>query len=199
VLSKLKRIGAAVFAAAIMIGGAAACTEEEPTTTAEEQADKRDTAQDQMVENADVSTPDYSNDLANIDFWVDTWGTQAVSPGKLAYVYLLSADGDYIGYYILKGTPTSKCKMSTPTYDTINGTSGGYSQTLVVPAPGLSGTYSSGAGDCMTYFGQDASTGAYVEFAVGSAMTMLTFDQQYTLPEGVEPPPALGFTEFDDV
>lgn len=176
--------------AGLALFGAVAC-EDGPPSEKQEQSEKNANVYEQILANQEVSDPTYSNDLENIDFWVDTWGSD---PGALAYVYLLSSDGDFIGYYILKGLPTTKCKNATPTYEIIYDEYGG---NVVVPAPGLSATYGTGSGDCTTFYGQDASTGAYVEWTV-TEMTMLTFNQQYTLPEGVTPP-ALGFTEFDEV
>lgn len=190
---RMTRTIATLTAAAALLLGATAC-DEEATKSQQEQAAKRDAVYDALLADQEVSSPTYSNDLANIDFWVDTWGT---APGKLAYVYLLSGTGEFIGYYILDGLPTTKCKNATPTWDTITGTSGGYSQTLIVPAPGLSGTYGTGSGDCTTFYGKDASTGAYVEWTV-TELTMLTFDQPFPLPEGVTPPMPLGFTEIGE-
>lgn len=165
-----------------------ACTDD---GAREKEADKRDSAYADMIADQPVATPEYSSDRENINFWVETWGQ---TEGKLAYVYLLDSQGEFIGYYILKGLPTSKCKMGTPTWDYQRYKGSDF----MVDAPSMGGTYSSGSGECDTYYGQDASTGSYVEFAIGNAMTMLTFDQAYPLPEGVDPP-ALGFTEVGDV
>lgn len=183
---RVKTLSLAAMAGVLAVFAVAACSEG-TTPEQEQQADKRDAAYQSLLDQYEVSDPTYSNDLVNIDFWVDTWGSEA---GKLAYVYLLSADGTFIGYYVLDGLPTTKCKNATPNYDIYDAPS----TDLVVPAPGLSGTYSTGTGDCTTFYGKDASTGAYVEWTV-TELTMLTFDQPYPLPEGVNPPP-LGFTEL---
>lgn len=194
---RMKR-GLIVAAATLAcVAALAACGPDGPGPTAqEEQSEKRDSAYERLLSQYEVSDPDYSNDLQNIDFWVDTWGTEANSAGKLAYVYLLASDGQFVGYYILDGLPTTKCKMATPTYDFENRDAPSGSADIMVPAPGLSGTYGSGSGECTTYYGKDASTGAYIEFTV-TELTMLTFDRPYPLPEGVEPP-ALGFTELGE-
>lgn len=183
---RLTRILAAL-GAGLTLAAAAACSDE---GAREAEAERRDAAYDQLIANQPITIPEYSSDRDNINFWVETWGME---PGTLAYVYLLDSEGEFIGYYILNGLPTAKCKMGTPTWD--------YQQykgsDWKVDAPGMSGTYSSGSGECDTYYGKDASTGSYVEFAIGNAMTMLTFAQPYPLPEGVNPPP-LGFTEIGE-
>lgn len=198
-MHRLMKRGLTIAAAALAtLIFAAACDDmggPKPTAQ-EEQSEKRDNAYERLLAEHEVADPDYSNDLRNIDFWVETWGTAANSAGKLAYVYLLSSDGQFVGYYVLDGLPTAKCKMATPTYDFEQRDLGEWSGDVMVPAPGLSGTYSSGAGECTTYYGKDASTGAYIEFTV-TELTMLTFDRAYPLPEGVEPP-ALGFTEIGE-
>jgi hypothetical protein len=188
---RMKTVLLAGMTAALTMFTIAACSDETPTEQ-QQQADKRDATYQTLLDQYEVSDPTYSNDLVNIDFWVDTWGTE---PGKLAYVYLLSADGEFIGYYVLDGLPTTKCKNATPTYELLDFPGDGDSYPdMQVPAPGLSGTYSTGTGDCTTFYGKDASTGAYVEWTV-TELTMLTFDQPYPMPEGVNPP-ALGFTEL---
>lgn len=182
-----------LIAAVLGVGVLTGCEETGGKPSQAAEGDRRQSAYEQMVKNQPALIPEYSNDRDNINFWVETWG-QTESEGKLSYVYLLSAAGDFIGYYVLSGLPTTKCKMITPTYDFERHDGGEYDSDFPVPAPGLSGTYGSGAGECSTYYGKDASTGAYVEFTVGNAMAMLTFDQPYPMPEGVEVP-ALGFTK----
>lgn len=194
-IERVKNVVIAGLTGALGLVALVACDETEPKTAQEQEEQRRQQTYEQLIADQPAVVPEYSNDRENINFWVETWGME---PGKLAYVYLLTADGDFIGYYILDGLPTTKCKNATPTYDTIKGTSGGYSQTLVVPAPGLSGTYGTGSGDCTTFYGKDASTGAYIEWTV-TELTMLTFDQPLPLPEGVEPPIPFGFTDLEDV
>lgn len=174
----------------------AAC-EDEPPTEKDNQANKNADVYEQLLASQEVSDPTYSNDLANIDLWVDTWGT---NPGTIAYVYLLSSDGDYISYLVLDGLPTTKCKNATPTYELLDFTGDGDSYPdMQVPAPGLSGTYSTGSGDCSTMYGKDVSTGAYIEFTVGASMAMIASAAPIPIPEGVEPPAPMGFTTFEDV
>lgn len=164
----------------------------EDTTPLKEEQERRDQAYDQLIEGQPITVPEYSPDRENINFLIETW---MMEPGKAAYVYLLTPEGKYIGYYIMQGLPTTKCKMGTPTWDFDKPS--GWDTEFLVPAPGLTGTYSSGAGECNTYYGKDYSTGAYMEFTVGQ-MTMMTFAQPLPLPEGVEAP-ALGFTSIEDM
>jgi hypothetical protein len=63
-----------------------------------------------------------------------------------------------------------------------------------VPAPGVDGVYYSG-GQCNSYYGKDATTGAYVEYTAGLGINVLLFDEP--LPrQDVEP---LGPTSVEDV
>lgn len=176
------------LAALVVIIGAVACTE---SRTAEER-DRQNANYEQLNADQPAGSMDYSPTRETINFWMETWG----SDGKLSYVYLLSGDGEYIGYYIFKGLPVSYCAILTPpyTWDKNRGTS----DWDLVQAPAMDGVYYSGAGSCDTYYGIDASTGAYVEYTAGMGINVLLYDQPLALPEGVEPP-ALGFTDLDDV
>lgn len=200
----LARAFIALAVGAGLIFGAAACDDGESQqqqnsrNAADARTDERDRqnqAYSRMIENQPIQVPTYSGDRENINFWVETWGQ---GPQE-AYVYLLSGDGDLIGYYVLDALPTAKCKMGTPpyTFEWQGNSTRGYSHHQV-PAPNLTGTYSTGSGDCSTFYGRDLTTGAYVEFSVGAAMSMLTFSQPMPLPDGVEPPPPLGFTTLED-
>ncbi len=165
----------------------------EATSPLKEEQERQNQAYDQMIEGQPALIPEYSSDRENINFWVETWGME---PGKAAYVYLLTPEGKFIGYYVMEGLPTSKCKMATPTWDFDKPS--GWDTEFLVPAPGLSGTYGSGAGECNTYYGKDYSSGSYMEFTVNE-MTMMTFAQPLPLPEGVEAPIPLGFTDLEDM
>lgn len=114
---------------------------------------------------------DYSPTRETINFWVDTWD----EPGKLSYVYLQSATGDLLGYYILKGLPVSYCAALTPTYDLLDVKGDDMGPALQVPSPGVDGAYYSG-GQCSSYYGQDATTGAYVEYTAGLGINVLLYD-----------------------
>lgn len=192
-MSLYRRVGLLIVSVAVLLGALTACDENSSPSAQEQQTTVRDNAYETLVGNHPVRQPGYSGDLVNLDFWVETWGMES----RLAYVYLLASDGTFIGYYVLDGLPTAKCKMATPTWDfeRVKGVGGNLDQ--IVPAPGLTGTYSSGSGECHTYYGRDATSGSYVEWTAGMGISQLVFGQPMSLPEGVEPPP-LGFTELGD-
>lgn len=108
-----------------------------------------------------------------INGWIDTWGQQ----GKVSYVYMMNANGEAIGYYVLKGLPVSYCVSLRPNY-TFVGTpdDGDNAKNQKVPAPSTDGVYYSG-GQCNTYYGFDAVTGAYIEYTVGLGINVLLYDQ----------------------
>jgi hypothetical protein len=109
-----------------------------------------------------------------INFWIDTWS----KPGALAYVYLQNANGQITGYYVLKGLPVSYCASLTPTYTKTNLDLGGNEGQAIVPAPSIDGVYySPGGGLCSTYYGQDATTGSYIEYTVGLGNNVLLYSQ----------------------
>ncbi len=127
---------------------------------------------DKLVAQDPAHTMDYSPTRQTINFWIDTWS----KPGQLAYVYLMNVNGDYIGYFVFQGPPVSMCTSLTPTYQIK--TKGDTGQ-ITVPAPSIDGVYYSG-GECNTYYGKDAQTGAYVEYTVGQSMSMLLYNQPLT-------------------
>lgn len=131
----------------------------------------------------------YSPTRKTINFWIETWD----NPGKLSYVYLQASNGELIGYYVLKGLPVSYCAALTPTYefvDTPDDDSNDKNQQ--VPAPSVDGVYYGNSGAlCGTYYGEDATTGAYIEYTVGNGQNVLLYDRP--LPrQDVKP---LGYTE----
>lgn len=194
-IRKALALTGALLALAALTASTASCDEKPKPQTSQTESQMRDEVYEYLAENFPISEADYSNDRVNIDFWVDTWATAEVSEGKLTFVYLMGMNGDLIGYFVLDGLPTAKCKMGTPPYDFENVDGGQYNYDVQVPAPGLTGTYSTGAGECGTYFGRDALTGAYIEW---TAISQLVYDQPLGLPEGVEPP-ALSQTTVEDV
>lgn len=192
-----RRLKLAAAAAALALG-LAACTDEQPSAQ-EELADQRQDALEELIKNYPVSDPDWSNDRVNIDGWVDTWGTAENAEGKLSYVYLMDMEGELVGYYVLKGLPTAKCRMSTPPYDFVDYDGDGDSYPdAQVDAPGLSGTWG-GSGECNIYFGFDAVSGSYMEWVAAGGLNQLVYDQPMPLPDGVEQPMPLGNTTLEDV
>lgn len=113
-------------------------------------------------------TMGYSPTRDTINFWIDTWG----KPGKLSYVYLQSADGTLLGYYIFKGLPVNYCAAQTPTYKIYRDSDGN----VLTPAPSIDGVYYSG-GQCNTFYGRDASNNAYVEYTAGLGINVLLYDR----------------------
>lgn len=107
-----------------------------------------------------------------INFYVDTWN----KPDKLAYVYLQNGNGDLIGYYVFKGLPTSMCTALTPPYKLVDPGGSSDNGNISVPAPGIDGVYYSG-GECNTYYGQDATSNAFIEYTVGLGINVLLYDQ----------------------
>jgi len=163
------------------------CTSSEPSS--QQQEDKsRQSNYDQLVKNQPAHTMDYSPTRATKNFWIDTWN----QPGKLSYVYLMNANGDLIGYYVFKGLPVSYCVSLIPPYQLVHegDTGGGY----VVPGPSVDGTFASSA-NCNTLYGEDATTGAYIEFTVGMGMNTLVYDQPLARQDVVP----LGQTTIADV
>ena len=143
---------------------------------------------DQLVARQPAGRMEYSPTREAINQWVETWG----KPGKLSYVYIQNAKGEY-GYFIMKGLPVPRCKMLTPT-ERMESTSNGVA---VLPQPGMDGTYSAGS-MCQAYYGFDATTGAYMEFTVGTNQSFFLFDKPMTMPEyaGAE---QMGPTSVKDV
>lgn len=136
-------------------------------------------------------TLDYSPTRATKNFWIDTWGK---TPHKLSYVYLQSAEGKILGYYVLDGLPVSYCTSLVPTFDVMSNDHG----MVVTPRPSMDGTYSTGSGGCNSYYGKDATTGAYVEYTAGLGINVLLFDAPLP-PQKTGGAMALGPTRAEDV
>lgn len=196
-MTRRERVLALVLAAVGTVALATACEEQE-STTQEDKADQRQETLDALAEQHPINDPNWSNDLENIGRWVDTWGTAESAEGKLSYVYLMDMEGDMVGYYIVQGSPTAKCRMSTPPYEFVDYPGDGDSYPdAQVDAPSLSGTWG-GSGECGLYFAFDALTGAYMEWMTGSGLSHLVYDAPLGLPDGVNPP-ALGNTTIEEV
>jgi heat shock protein HslJ len=133
----------------------------------------------------------YSPTRATKNFWIDTWGK---SPKKLSYVYLQAAEGKMLGYYVLEGLPVSYCTSLVPTFDIDSDSNG----KVTTPRPSMDGTYSTGTGGCNSYYGKDATTGAYIEYTAGLGINVLLFDQPLP-PQKTGGAIALGPTSVTDV
>lgn len=183
-MRRMRKIATATAALALAVT-LTACDETE--SSADKEAEARGSSYDQLVANQPARTMTYSPARETINDWVETWS----EPGKLSYTYFLNADGEAWGYYVLQGLPSSYCAMLTPNYDILGNSSAGYT---IAPAPGIDGTYSSGA-QCDTFFGIDATTGTQVQWTAGLGVSTMTYEEPQSFP-GAR---ALGPTEEDDV
>lgn len=176
----MKKVFATIAIATAAVFGLTAC--DEPDVDSE----NRNNSHQSMQESQPAQNMSYSPTRETINFWVDTWD----EPGKLSYVYLQNQNGDMLGYYVLEGLPVSYCAQISPNYQ-VSGREG----RVVTPAPANDGAYY-GEGNCNTYYGKDATTGAYVEYTAGMGINVLLFDQPLPNVNGVAP---LGPTDVDDV
>lgn len=170
----------------VLILSASDCSEE---SSQQVESENRQGGYDRMVEAQPGKTMDYSPTRETINFWVETWD----EPGKLSYVYFQNMEGTVTGYYVLEGLPVSMCAAISPTYEIRSHSYGN----LVVPAPANDGVYYSG-GQCNTFYGKDATTGAYVEWTAGMGEKTLLFDQPMQRSAFAEAQP-LGETSVEDV
>ncbi|MEU6177096.1 hypothetical protein [Streptomyces coeruleorubidus] len=173
-MKRIFRTASAVAAVLLLGFGAVACEDDSSQATETRAKEK---GYDKLVANQPIEVPEYSTTRETINRWIKTWG-KASSKGKLSYVYLQNAKGEY-GYFVLKGLPVSYCALGTPPTKTKSGSNG----IVNVPLPEMDGTYSDGAGTCNTYYGFDATTGAYLEFTLGMNQSFFLFDQPATMPE----------------
>jgi hypothetical protein len=169
---------------------AAACSGDDKKASPQERESKtRQGGYEELAARQPAKTMKYSPSRETINYWIETWN----KPGKLSFVYLMAGNGQFVGYYVLKGLPVSYCAALTPNYEFRNRDTGDFHGDILVPAPGVDGVYYSG-GQCNQYYGVDATTGAYIEFSIGGSLNYLLFDQP--LPVEVAP---LGFTKIEDI
>lgn len=187
-MMKKLAIVAALTAAILATGGA--CDDSNKSSDRERAV--VDSTFDKLQASQPAHSMDYSPTRATKNFWIDTWGR---TPGKLSYVYLQAADGHMTGYYILVGLPVSYCTSLVPTFDVHDFSGGGG---VVTPRQSMDGTWSTGSGGCSTYYGRDATTGAYIEYTVGLGNNVLLFDQPLP-PQKAAGAIALGPTRVEDV
>lgn len=157
---------AAVVAVVALV--ALGCSSQEPEGQKAD-ADRRTKTVQSLIEGQPAKSMEYSPSRETINFWIDTWD----EPGKLSFVYLQGANGEFLGYYVLEGLPVSYCASITRNYDIRSGSG---DTELLLPAPGVDGVWYSG-GQCNTYYGKDATTGAYVEWTAGLGINTLLFDE----------------------
>lgn len=174
--SLMKFLGASL-AAFLLVFGMSAC-EEEKKGTGGQQAEAKTVSNnfDNLQKKQPALGMDYSPTRDTKNFWIKTWGEK----GKVSYVYLLS-NGKPYAFAVLKRLPTTYCVGLVPGTKTEEydfGTDAG--GVINVPAPSIDGTYSSNS-NCGAYYGEDATTGGYVEWTAGADTTMLLRDQPLPL------------------
>ncbi|MCL2463605.1 MAG: hypothetical protein FWF28_00855 [Micrococcales bacterium] len=174
-------VGVLVSAASCSTGGAAAQKQEDTS--------RQDSYAKLVAAQPAAQLQDYSPTRAAKNFWITTWGDK---PGKLSYVYLMNSTGAMIGYYIFVGLPVSYCTSLVPPVSVEDPNGDG---NVLVPQPSVDGTYSSQA-NCSTMYGQDATTGAYIEYTVGMGINALVYSEPLPLQNEAALKP-LGFTTLD--
>lgn len=177
-----RKLTATIAAVGVAVLALTGCTE----PTADEKS--RDDAYEKVMERQPGKTLEYSPTRETINFWVDTWNEE----GKLSYVYLQNTSGDVIGYYVLKGLPVSYCAQISPPDYVDQGSSG---SNVARKAPANDGAYY-GDGNCNTFYGQDATSGSYIEYTAGLGINVLLFDSPMPNQGDAKP---LGPTSVDDV
>lgn len=191
-MRSLTRIAAAAAVTAIAVG-ITACEGNDPQQSSQQrESESRINSYNQQVAAQPAHEMKYSASRDTINFFIDSWGKE----GQLSYVYLVNSEGQPIGYYIIKGRPLTMCAALTPTWDwqDIPGDEDDVKQQ--VPAPGVDGVYYGSGGGCNTFYGEDATTGAYVEYTAGLGINVLLYNQPLPAFNGAT---ALGPTSLDDV
>lgn len=179
--------------ALFLIVGLSACTSTAKPTGQEKENTSRQTGYNHLTESQPAETMPYSPTRETKNFWIRTWREK----GKLAYAYISNSEGTVTGYYIFEGPPVSQCVALIPPYQKIKADLGTDTGEVVVPAPSVDGTFSSG-GDCATKYGKDAVSGSYVEFNVGMGQNYQLFDQPLP-PQRLSEAQPLGFATMDSV
>lgn len=166
------RIVAATALTSTMALGLTGCLEDNDAKAEENK--RKEATYERLVANQPAVAMDYSPTRESLNQWVKTWG----KPNQLSYVYIQNAKGEY-GYMVMKNLPVPRCKMLTANTKPYGTSSGGLINTEL---PGMDGTYTA-PGTCNSYFGFDATTGAYMEFTIGMNQSFFLFNAPATLPE----------------
>lgn len=171
-MSRVMKIIGALALSLFAIFALSACNDGKDTSTAGKETQIQQDGYKRLAAEEPAHSMTYPVTRKTINFWIDTWN----KPDKLAYVYLMNNNGDLIGFYTLQGPPVSMCTSQTPNYKIITPEIPGDNNVpLSVPAPGVDGVYYSG-GECNTYYGKDATSGAFVEYTVGQGINVLLYD-----------------------
>ncbi|MFE0490170.1 hypothetical protein [Streptomyces griseoaurantiacus] len=187
------RIAAVLAVLAIGLGASACSLDDDKPSARTKESKAVDSNYKRLVAKQPAHTLDYSPTRDTKNFWIDTWGK---TPGKLSYVYLQDAAGRW-GYFILKGLPVTYCVSLLPPEQKTRVDVGEYEGETFVQAPSMDGTFSSNS-NCTSYYGKDATSGAYVEWSVGANQSYLLYSEPMDLPQfkGATP---LGKTTLSDV
>lgn len=172
--SRFRKVLIGTTSAAALCLALSSCSGGQPADDAQhKESTNRQSGFEKMVTNQPGKTMSYSPTRETINFWVETWD----EPGKLSYVYMQNAEGKITGYFVLKGLPVSYCAAISPTYKFERHDTGEFDGDFMVPAPANDGAYYSGGGQCNTFYGKDASSGAYIEYTAGMGINILLYDQ----------------------
>lgn len=183
--AKTKKIATLAVALVAVLGLMASSCD---TTESEASSDERKTQREGyegLTDRQPAKSMSYSPSRNTIIRWIETWD----EPGQLNFTYLLNNAGEAVGYFVFVGPPVSYCAMLTPNYSVSRHQHGN----LVLPEPGVDGVYYSG-GQCVQYYGIDATTDQLIEFTVGGSLNYMSSTQPLDLEV-----PALGPTETEDL
>lgn len=168
-----KRVIVLLIAAVLAVFTFSACEVED---TGDGQKKETKTVQenyDGLVDSQPAHTMKYSPTRETKNFWIDTWGQK----GKTSYVYLMNNDGKVIGYYVFDGLPVNYCtSLVVPYQIKVPDVTGDNTTPVVVPAPSVDGTFGANC-DPNTYYGKDATTGAFIQYTAGMGINPLLYDQ----------------------
>lgn len=188
-------IAVGIFAMALgLVVILSACDDGDTGDSRKSESQVKSQGYDKMVKNQPADSMEYSPTRDTINFWIRTWDEK----NKLSFVYLQNANGEAIGYYVLKGLPVSYCAMLTPP-EQIRDKGDSGRTALLLQAPSMDGVfYANGGTLCSTYYGEDATTGNYIEYTVGMGINVLLFDQPVERA-GFQNAEPLGYTDINDL
>lgn len=174
-MHRLTRFFATAVVTVALAFSFAACSGEASPDAQEKEDTSRQSNYERLVEAQPALGMDYSPTRDTKNFWIKTWGQK----GKNSYVYLLS-NGDPWAFAVIKRLPVNYCTSLVVPYQIKDYRNPNGGNAFAVPGPSIDGTFSSSA-NCTTMYGEDATTGAYVEWTVGADTTMLLRDQPLPL------------------
>lgn len=174
--SPRQRWASLAILAAVTAFVVAACTSQDSQSGQEADTNTGQSAYDKAVQEEPAHSCEQCQTRHTINFWLDTWN----NPNALSYNYIGAFDSDGVFhaslYYVLKGLPVSYCTSLRPNFKLYDIEGDGMGPSLVIPQPASDNVYYSG-GDCERYYGEDATTGAYVEFKYPLTAMVQTFSQ----------------------